>query len=88
MEGISLIVSWNVEYTDEFEDWWKGLTDDEQEDVAAVVMLLIEHGPQLPIRQELKARSTITCVSCACRAAESRCVDSTPLIHDARQSYS
>ena len=48
MEGISLIVSWNVEYTDEFEDWWNGLTEDEQEDVAAVVMLLSEHGPQLP----------------------------------------
>ena len=48
MEGISLIVSWNVEYTDKFEDWWNGLTEDEQEDVAAVVMLLIEHGPQLP----------------------------------------
>jgi hypothetical protein len=41
-------VSWNVEYTDEFEDWWNGLTEDEQEDVAAVVTLLIEHGPQLP----------------------------------------
>jgi hypothetical protein len=29
MEGIFLIVSWNVEYTDEFEDWWNGLTEDE-----------------------------------------------------------
>jgi hypothetical protein len=48
MEGIFLILSWNVEYTDEFENWWNGLTKDEQEDVAAVVMLLIEHGPQLP----------------------------------------
>ena len=48
MEGIFIIVSWNVEYTDEFEDWWNGLTEDEQEDVAAVVTLLIEHGPQLP----------------------------------------
>ena len=48
MEGIFLILSWNVEFTDEFEDWWNGLTEDEQEDVAAVVVLLIEHGPQLP----------------------------------------
>ena len=41
-------MSWNVEYTDEFEEWWRGLTEDEQEDFTAVVTLLTEHGPQLP----------------------------------------
>ena len=38
---------WGVEYTDEFEAWWEGLTDTEQESVAAVVGLLEDHGPQL-----------------------------------------
>jgi len=41
-------MSWNVEYTDEFEEWWKGLTESEQEDFAAIVTLLMERGPQLP----------------------------------------
>ena len=41
-------MSWNVEYTDEFEEWWNGLTEDQQEDFTAVVTLLMEHGPQLP----------------------------------------
>lgn len=38
----------NVEYTDEFGEWWNGLTEAQQEDCAAVVILLVEHGPQLP----------------------------------------
>jgi len=42
------IYNWKVEYTDEFEEWWNGLTEGEQEDFAAVVTLLTEHGPQLP----------------------------------------
>jgi hypothetical protein len=40
-------VEWNVETTDEFEEWWNGLTEDEQEDVAAKVMLLQQFGPTL-----------------------------------------
>ncbi|HKY86520.1 MAG TPA: type II toxin-antitoxin system RelE/ParE family toxin [Pseudorhodoplanes sp.] len=39
---------WNVEYTDEFGEWWNRLTEDQQEDFTAIVMLLEEHGPQLP----------------------------------------
>jgi len=41
-------MSWNVEYTDEFGEWWKGLSEDQQEDFAAMVKLLMDHGPQLP----------------------------------------
>ena len=37
-----------VEYTDEFGSWWKTLSEDEQEDIAAIVGLLEEKGPQLP----------------------------------------
>ena len=39
---------WEVEYTDEFEDWWSSLTEEEQEDIAASVGLLEDMGPRLP----------------------------------------
>jgi hypothetical protein len=39
---------WNVEYTDEFENWWNALNPEEQEDVDASVGLLIKKGPNLP----------------------------------------
>lgn len=38
----------NVEYTDEFGSWWNTLSEDEQEDIAAIVGLLEEKGTQLP----------------------------------------
>ena len=38
---------WDVEYTNEFGDWWAGLGEGEQEDITAVVELLAEHGPGL-----------------------------------------
>lgn len=41
-------MEWNVEYTDEFEDWWNDLLESFQEDISAYVNLLIEKGPQLP----------------------------------------
>ena len=39
---------WEVEFTDEFEDWWQTLTETEQECLMASVRLLEELGPQLP----------------------------------------
>ena len=33
-------MSWEVEYTDEFEQWWETLTVEEQASVAASVELL------------------------------------------------
>lgn len=36
-----------VEYTDEFGDWWGSLTESEQEDINAVVLLLEVRGPHL-----------------------------------------
>jgi hypothetical protein len=39
---------WSVEYTDEFGVWWNGLSDAEQESVAASVGLLERLGPDLP----------------------------------------
>ena len=40
-------MAWIVEYTDEFEAWWFGLTEAEQESVAASVSLLETRGPDL-----------------------------------------
>jgi hypothetical protein len=40
-------VSWEVEYTDEFGEWWESLTDAEQKSVAKVVVLLVASGPSL-----------------------------------------
>lgn len=40
-------MEWEVEYTDAFEEWWNGLTEDEQEDVNAKVILLQRQGPML-----------------------------------------
>jgi len=38
---------WDVEYTNEFEEWWETMNEDEQTDVAACVGLLETHGPNL-----------------------------------------
>jgi hypothetical protein len=38
---------WEVEYTDEFESWWNGLSEEEQEEIAAKVLLLRGRGPSL-----------------------------------------
>lgn len=40
-------MSWDVEYTDEFGEWWANLSEDEQESLAASVRLLEERGPTL-----------------------------------------
>jgi hypothetical protein len=39
---------WEVEYSDEFKEWWDTLTDDQQEDLVASVELLRNLGPALP----------------------------------------
>ena len=41
-------MGWGVEYTNEFGAWWAGLAESQQDDVTAVVELLLEHGPRLP----------------------------------------
>src|SRR5688572_30642636 len=41
-------MGWNVEYTDEFGDWFGELTEAVQDDVDRVVGLLEAKGPQLP----------------------------------------
>lgn len=41
-------MTWDVEYTNEFGGWWSGLSEREQEDISAVVEVLMESGPRLP----------------------------------------
>jgi hypothetical protein len=38
---------WDVEYTDEFGEWWASLSEAEQESLDASVRLLEERGPNL-----------------------------------------
>jgi Phage derived protein Gp49-like (DUF891) len=40
-------MAWDVEFTDEFHEWWNSLDEPEQEDIAASVILLRERGPTL-----------------------------------------
>lgn len=41
-------MAWDVEYTDEFGEWWAELTKTQQDRVAATVRLLTARGPSLP----------------------------------------
>jgi hypothetical protein len=38
---------WEVEFTDEFGEWWDSLLEEEQESIAASVDVLRQLGPQL-----------------------------------------
>lgn len=40
-------MEWAVEYTDEFEEWWNGMTEAEQVDINSKVILLQRFGPAL-----------------------------------------
>ena len=50
-------MGWVIEYTDEFELWWNGLDEEEQESIDASVELLIRFGPALcrPHADQVKA---------------------------------
>lgn len=41
-------MTWNVEYTDEFGNWWDTLSEDMQDNITAVVNLLADTGTALP----------------------------------------
>ena len=40
-------MEWDVEFTDEFERWWNGLSEDEQDSVDQMIRLLQMRGPSL-----------------------------------------
>ena len=64
-------MAWEVEYTDEFGEWWEDLTEDEQGDVDAYVRELERRGPMLafPYSSDVRDRSTAPCESCGFKAA-------------------
>jgi hypothetical protein len=39
---------WDVEFTDDFEEWWNTLSETEQNSIAAIVGVLENKGPRLP----------------------------------------
>ena len=45
--GYIPLVEWGVGYTEELEGWWNSLSEAEQEDVNAKVILLQRYGPAL-----------------------------------------
>ena len=49
---------WEVEYTDQFGQWWQELSEDQQNAVVARVELLMEHGPNLPYPYSSNIRSS------------------------------
>ena len=50
-------VAWEVEFTDEFEQWWNSLSESEQGKADARVRLLMERGPNLgfPFSSQVKS---------------------------------
>jgi len=76
-------MSWEVEFTDEFEAWWEKLTEEEQESVAATVGLLEARGPDCSHRTAAPsmAPNMATCANCAPSMPEdriARCMPSPP----------
>ena len=49
---------WEVEYTDEFGQWWRELSEGQQDALTARVELLMAHGPNLPYPYSSDIRSS------------------------------
>ena len=49
-------MSWEIEYTDQFGDWWQTLTDEEKFKITAIIEILEERGTNLgqPYSSEIK----------------------------------
>jgi hypothetical protein len=51
-------MTWELEYTDEFEEWWNALDEKVQEDVEFAVEMLGEVGPNLPFPRSSAVRDS------------------------------
>ena len=51
-------MAWEVEFTDEFQDWWNVITEGQQDDLAHSVRLLMEFGPALGYPHSSKVTSS------------------------------
>jgi len=49
-------MAWEVEFTDDFEEWWNHLSAEEQESVNASVRLLQEKGPRWAVPMSMRFR--------------------------------
>ncbi len=49
---------WEVEFTDQFEEWWTELTEGQQNTLTAKVELLMELGPNLPFPYSSDVKSS------------------------------
>ena len=49
---------WEVEYTDEFEEWWARLSENQQDALVATVGMLTEYGPNLPYPYSSSVRAS------------------------------
>lgn len=83
-------MTWNVEVTDEFGEWYGGLSEAQQDDITAAGLLLIEQGPKLPFPYVRNFGIEAPAYARAASAEQGggRCEYSTPLIRDDRQSCS
>jgi hypothetical protein len=54
----TVVVAWEVEFTDEFRDWWNSLSEEQQDDVAYSVRHLMELGPALGFPHSSKVVSS------------------------------
>jgi hypothetical protein len=81
-------VAWDVEFTDEFQDWWNALSEGQQDDVAHSVRHLIEFGPALGFPHSSKVNSSRypQMRELRTQSAGGRCEPCTLLTHAARRS--
>ena len=54
------IMTWEVEFTDQFHEWWSDLAAEEQEAITAAVMFLEERGPHLADRSSRRSSNHAT----------------------------
>ena len=64
-------MAWDIEYTNEFGNWWDIISEKEQNDIVAVVNLLAEKGANLPFpySQALLLQNTPKCENYEFRVA-------------------
>jgi hypothetical protein len=81
-------MAWEVVFTDEFGEWWDGLTMEEHVSVAHDVEILRVYGVDLsyPRRRGFRRASTHTCASRESSIRGAHTASFTHSIHSARRS--
>jgi hypothetical protein len=50
--NVYVVVAWEIEYTDQFGEWWETLTEDEQDAIDAAMELLGSEARHLVARSQ------------------------------------